>query len=137
MWDLPRVGIEPVSPVLPSGFLNTGLPGNPCVSVLKPNQLQVFFPASSSLLFSFYISSKFPSTLPHVLSFYSPSIFCQVGVLTWKNSHGMLFSPLRCLQANHSSIKLGLHSRDLHHGPVANTPCSHYRGPRLDSWSGN
>ena len=27
MWDLPRPGLEPVSPALAGGFLTTGLPG--------------------------------------------------------------------------------------------------------------
>ena len=27
MWDLPRPGMEPVSPVLAGGFLTTGPPG--------------------------------------------------------------------------------------------------------------
>ena len=29
MWDLPRPGIEPVSPALAGGFLTTALPGSP------------------------------------------------------------------------------------------------------------
>ena len=29
MWDLPRPGLEPVSPALTGGFLTTAPPGNP------------------------------------------------------------------------------------------------------------
>ena len=29
VWDLPELGIEPVSPALQGGFLTTGLPGQP------------------------------------------------------------------------------------------------------------
>ena len=31
MWDLPGPGVEPMSPALAGGFLNTGPPGKPCV----------------------------------------------------------------------------------------------------------
>ena len=31
MWNLPRPGIEPVSPVLAGRFLTTGMPGKPKV----------------------------------------------------------------------------------------------------------
>ena len=30
LWDLPGLGMEPVSPALPGGFLATGSPGKPC-----------------------------------------------------------------------------------------------------------
>ena len=48
MWNLPRPGIEPVSPALPGGFLTTGPPGNSgcCCSAaklcptLQPQRLQ-------------------------------------------------------------------------------------------------
>ena len=29
MWDLPRLGLEPVSPALAGGFLTTAPPGKP------------------------------------------------------------------------------------------------------------
>ena len=29
IWDLPRSGIEPLSPALAGGFFTTGLPGKP------------------------------------------------------------------------------------------------------------
>ena len=32
MWDLPRPGLEPVSPALAGGFLTTAPPGKPCAS---------------------------------------------------------------------------------------------------------
>ena len=31
MWDLPRPGIEPLSPSLAGSFLTTGPPGKPCL----------------------------------------------------------------------------------------------------------
>ena len=34
MWDLPRSGIEPVSPALAGGFLTTVPPGKPLIVVL-------------------------------------------------------------------------------------------------------
>ena len=33
MWDLPRPGLEPVSPALAGGFLTTVPPGKPCVVI--------------------------------------------------------------------------------------------------------
>ena len=35
MWDLPRPGIEPVSPALAGGFLSTAPPGKSLLLVLK------------------------------------------------------------------------------------------------------
>ena len=35
MWDLPRPGLEPVSPTLAGGFLTTVPPGKPCSTFLK------------------------------------------------------------------------------------------------------
>ena len=35
MWDLPRSGIEPVSPALAGGFLSTAPPGKSLLLVLK------------------------------------------------------------------------------------------------------
>ena len=34
LWDLPRPGLEPVSPALAGGFLTTAPPGKPSVQVL-------------------------------------------------------------------------------------------------------
>ena len=36
MWDLPRPGVEPVSPALAGGFLTTAPPGKPLVGALNP-----------------------------------------------------------------------------------------------------
>ena len=35
MWDLPRPGIEPVSPALTGGFITIGLPGNSLDFIVK------------------------------------------------------------------------------------------------------
>ena len=35
MWDLPRPGLEPMSPALAGGFLTTVPPGKSCISALK------------------------------------------------------------------------------------------------------
>ena len=37
MWDLPRPGLEPVSPALAGRFSTTAPPGKPCISSLKPS----------------------------------------------------------------------------------------------------
>ena len=33
MWDLPRPGLEPVSPALAGGFLTTAPPGKPSIDI--------------------------------------------------------------------------------------------------------
>ena len=38
MWDLPRQGIEPVSPALAGGFLTTVPPGKSLILVIKRKQ---------------------------------------------------------------------------------------------------
>ena len=44
MWDLPRAGLEPVSPALAGGFLTTAPPGKSLVSLLAHgNQLGVYW----------------------------------------------------------------------------------------------
>ena len=35
MWDLPRPGLEPVSPALAGRFSTTAPPGKPCITFLK------------------------------------------------------------------------------------------------------
>ena len=41
MWDLPRPGLEPVSPALASGFLATAPPGKPLLSLFYQSRLQL------------------------------------------------------------------------------------------------
>ena len=36
MWDLPRLGLEPVSPALAGGFSTTAPPGKPCLLHFQP-----------------------------------------------------------------------------------------------------
>ena len=35
MWDLPRPGLDPVSPALAGSFSTTAPPGKPCIQLLK------------------------------------------------------------------------------------------------------
>ena len=39
IWDLPRSGIEPVSPEIQGGFFTTGSPGKLGLSCFKPLNL--------------------------------------------------------------------------------------------------
>ena len=48
MWDLPRPGLEPVSPALAGGFLTTAPPGKSGCS--KQNLQEIFFPRSGYFL---------------------------------------------------------------------------------------
>ena len=52
MWDLPRPGLEPVSPALAGGFLTTVLPGKPDITnifinfnvkLLVPRDIEIYF----------------------------------------------------------------------------------------------
>ena len=46
MWDLPRPGLEPVSPALAGGFSSTAPPGKPCTVLYKGlEQLQMLVSA--------------------------------------------------------------------------------------------
>ena len=51
MWNLPRPGIEPVSPVLAGGFLITGLQGSPHSSYFQPSMF-VHSPASAANIYT-------------------------------------------------------------------------------------
>ena len=42
MWDLPRPGLEPMSPALAGGFSTTAPPGKPPIDFLKTNYIQTF-----------------------------------------------------------------------------------------------
>ena len=42
MWDLPRPGVDLVSPTLQDSFLTTGLPGKPPVPLLEGSLCQDF-----------------------------------------------------------------------------------------------
>ena len=48
MWDLPGLGLEPVSPALAGGFLSPAPPGKPYYDVLRSIRVGVCI--SSSLL---------------------------------------------------------------------------------------
>ena len=49
MWDLPGLGIEPVSPALAGRFLTTGPPGNPLLVCLCTLPSALTPPTSGSL----------------------------------------------------------------------------------------
>ena len=69
MWDLPRPGLEPVSPALAGGFLTTALPGKPCFLIMEFWEVFIYsrnksfyrfaciFPQSVACLFIFLIVS--------------------------------------------------------------------------------
>ena len=40
MWDLPRPGLEPVSPALAGGFPTTAPPGKPCIFFNEGNMVR-------------------------------------------------------------------------------------------------
>ena len=52
MWDLPRPGLEPVSPALAGRFSTTAPPGKPSMSFLD------LFPLSSSTISDFFLHYK-------------------------------------------------------------------------------
>ena len=50
MWDLPRPGLEPVSPALAGRFSTTAPPGKPGIAILKVESDPMFFPPPIFLL---------------------------------------------------------------------------------------
>ena len=66
MWDLPRPGLEPVSPALAGRFSTTVPPGKPCASILFPR---------SWIIFSIITLNSFLVILP-----ISTSFSCSSGV---------------------------------------------------------
>ena len=66
MWDLPRPGLEPVSPALAGRFSTTAPPG-------KPNSLLV-----SHMFLEFFFVSKFVGIELFILVSYDPLCFCSI-----------------------------------------------------------
>ena len=101
MWDLCRLGLEPLSPSLAGGFLTTAPPGKP----LQPLFLQKsFFPASFSL--------SFPSGTPvtHkldllILRYWSLALHISLGFFFL---HLFLFSSDWVVSMDQSSSSLSL-----------------------------
>ena len=74
MWDLPRPGLEPMSPALAGGFLTTAPPGKPYVSLLEelPNcfpQWQHHFTFPQAMYKDYIFSTSLP-TLVNFLFFF-------------------------------------------------------------------
>ena len=49
MWDLPRQGLEPLSPALAGRFLTTVPPGKPLVTYFKYSSVYTSIPSSQSI----------------------------------------------------------------------------------------
>ena len=64
MWDLPRPGLEPVSPALAGRFLTTAPPGKPDHPFLLETCYSLSFVDNSCDLVSFHFSSDFVSNCP-------------------------------------------------------------------------
>ena len=67
IWDLPRPGIEPMSPALAGGFFTTEPPGKPCTEVLNLDVVQCIYFCCSCLwyhireiLAKYHIMKLFP-----------------------------------------------------------------------------
>ena len=55
MWDLPRPGIEPVSPVLAGGFFTTELPGKPPSIFFEKKRTAFPWPTWSDFLWTVWM----------------------------------------------------------------------------------
>ena len=71
MWDLPRPGMQPVSPALAGGFLTTGTPGksrSPCLLnvFIPPPQIALHHYSCSANILPL-ISLKYPGGVLHAL----------------------------------------------------------------------
>ena len=64
MWDLPRPGLEPVSPALAGGFLTTAPPGKS----LKPYAFEVKRTHGTSVLYNFIyiVETIFPENKSNI-----------------------------------------------------------------------
>ena len=76
MWDLPGLGIEPMSPALPGRFLSTGPPGKTCLLFLSLNFQHLFSVLQVLRLFYYFC---FPTYA--VRSFSHPTWSSQVQLL--------------------------------------------------------
>ena len=52
MWDLPRPGLEPVSPALAGRLSTTAPPGKPCLRIFTSIYLPSFVPGKTNILHS-------------------------------------------------------------------------------------
>ena len=68
MWDLPRPGLEPVSPALAGRFSTTAPPGKPQVTFKNPSR--DFFKSKSSPQYSKIPMAMYPWTVPFCLVFH-------------------------------------------------------------------
>ena len=78
MWDLPRPGLEPVSPALAGRFSTTAPPGKPCVNFLRLGftQYDAFEIPPSCCIFKKFIAEQYSS----VCMYRSLSIYLLRGI---------------------------------------------------------
>ena len=76
MWDLPGLGLEPVSPALAGGFLTTAPPGKPCLFKLKVILAILLLAFIFHLIFYVTSVTTFPCTFwsLHTISLYEWAI---------------------------------------------------------------
>ena len=79
MWDLPRPGLEPVSPALAGRLSTTAPPGKPPYIFLSYNELLLMWSSLSDLCMPFYLSFWHQNKRKPSL-FYSSSTHCIVEV---------------------------------------------------------
>ena len=137
-WDLPRPGIETVSPALAGGISSTRSPGIPLIHL---------FDWGSHFLFLWYILEGLGqcvlgspsvliaiSTICHLTEgFVTDQIMRKKKTENWKRGDWQL-SGYR-LRSTDPGVRS--QRRDFLGGSVTKTPCSQSRGPWSNPWSGN
>ena len=89
MWDLPRPGLEPVSPALAGGLSTTAPPGKPPISVFINQWTDKRAIADHPLLYmllcslSFSLSRHMLLCYRHIYSFLASFFFCPLLIFPW------------------------------------------------------
>ena len=89
MWDLPRPGLEPVSPALAGRFSTAAPPGKPRRVVLKPTDTSLITGAPTLL-------SYFLIIYPYVSSFHATSALSQLLLISSSFCNLALLSSCYC-----------------------------------------
>ena len=93
MWDLPRPGLEPVSPALAGGFLTTVPPGNPLHFYISISHRQLSYPLVT--YFEFYLFILYSLDVPEAyisLGLSENQVFMCFSILLISDLKKMTFS---------------------------------------------
>ena len=95
MWNLPGLGVKPVSPALAGGMLTTGPPRKSCFPLLFHLYLEVtyFLISSLSLLYFFYTNEQIP-------------VYFLLSLFLHEDSHVVMVNPIISLSSSFPTCKM-------------------------------